>query len=49
VATLIAFGKVETLAEVTSLLHLLLYGLMCVAVIFLRRPQPGHRSSVALG
>lgn len=40
VVALILFGKVETLAEVASFLHLILYGLMCAAVILLRRADP---------
>lgn len=40
VIALILLGRVETLAEVASALHLLLYGLMCVAVLLLRRSEP---------
>ncbi len=34
---LILFGRVEVLAEVASLLHLFMYGLMCITLIILRR------------
>ncbi len=37
---LTATGQVEILAEVASFLHLLMYGLMCVALIALRRDEP---------
>jgi amino acid transporter len=37
---LVATGQVEVLAEVASFLHLLLYGLICVALIVLRRDEP---------
>lgn len=37
---LVAFGKTEVLAEVASFLHLILYGLICVALIALRRNDP---------
>jgi amino acid transporter len=37
---LIGIGDVELLAEVASFLHLIMYGLMCVAVIRLRRRRP---------
>jgi amino acid transporter len=37
IAVLILYGEVEVLAEVASLLHLFMYGLMCVALIVLRR------------
>ena len=40
VVVLLWVGKVEMLAEVASLLHLMLYGLMCVAVLLLRRNRP---------
>jgi amino acid transporter len=33
---LILFGRVEVLAEVASLLHLVMYGLMCVTLIVMR-------------
>jgi APA family basic amino acid/polyamine antiporter len=37
---LILFGRVEVLAEVASLLHLFMYGLICVALLVLRRTDP---------
>ncbi|OKY77221.1 MAG: Amino acid transporter fused to UspA-like domain [Candidatus Methanohalarchaeum thermophilum] len=37
---LILFGRVEILAEVASFLHLVMYGLMCFALVFLRRMNP---------
>lgn len=37
---LILFGRVEVLAEVASLLHLFMYGLMCIALLVLRRAGP---------
>jgi len=37
---LTATGQVEVLAEVASFLHLVLYGLMCVALVALRRDEP---------
>ena len=37
---LVATGQVEVLAEVASFLHLIMYGLICVAVIILRRRSP---------
>ena len=37
---LILFGRVEVLAEVASLLHLFMYGLICVALLVLRRSPP---------
>jgi amino acid transporter len=40
IAMLILFGEVEVLAEVASLLHLFMYGLMCVALLVLRRADP---------
>jgi amino acid transporter len=40
VLVLVATGQVEVLAEVASFLHLLLYGLICVALIVLRRDEP---------
>jgi len=38
---LVATGQVAVLAEVASFLHLVLYALICVAVIVLRRRSPG--------
>ena len=35
-----ATGRVEVLAEVASFLHLVLYGLICVALLVLRRNEP---------
>lgn len=40
IAGLILFGRVEVLAEVASLLHLVMYGLICVTLIVIRRRQP---------
>ncbi len=40
IAVLILFGRVEVLAEVASLLHLFMYGLICLALIVLRRRDP---------
>ena len=37
---LILYGRVEILAEVASLLHLFMYGLICVALLVLRRADP---------
>ena len=39
--TLVAFGETEVLAEVASFLHLILYGLLCVALLVIRRRDPG--------
>ncbi|MFB6172676.1 MAG: APC family permease [Haloarculaceae archaeon] len=41
VLVLVALGEVEVLAEVASFLHLLMYGLLCVALVALRRADPG--------
>ncbi|CCQ36274.1 transport protein (probable substrate cationic amino acids) [Natronomonas moolapensis 8.8.11] len=40
ILVLVATGRVEVLAEVASLLHLVMYGLICTAVIVLRRRGP---------
>ena len=40
VLVLVALGEVEVLAEVASFLHLIMYGLMCVALIAMRRNEP---------
>ena len=40
IAALILYGRVEILAEVASLLHLFMYGLICVALLVLRRADP---------
>jgi len=40
ILVLVATGQVELLAEVASFLHLILYGLMCVAMLALRRRNP---------
>lgn len=40
IVVLTATGQVELLAEVASFLHLVMYGLICVALIRLRREQP---------
>lgn len=37
---LVAFGRTETLAEVASFLHLIMYGLICVALLVIRRRDP---------
>ncbi|MFT4885247.1 MAG: APA family basic amino acid/polyamine antiporter [Natronomonas sp.] len=40
ILALTATGRVEILAEVASFLHLIMYGLICVALIALRRDEP---------
>jgi APA family basic amino acid/polyamine antiporter len=40
ILVLVATGQVELLAEVASFLHLIMYGLICVALIMLRREDP---------
>ncbi len=40
ILVLIGLGRVEVLAEVASFLHLIMYGLMCFSLIFLRRNEP---------
>jgi amino acid transporter len=40
VVVLAATGRVELLAEVASFLHLVLYGLVCVSLLALRRDEP---------
>ncbi|MFB6142926.1 MAG: APC family permease [Halorientalis sp.] len=40
VLVLVAWGEVEVLAEVASFLHLVMYGLMCVTLLVLRRDEP---------
>ncbi|WP_224270549.1 APC family permease [Haloprofundus salinisoli] len=40
VLVLVAVGQVEVLAEVASFLHLVMYALMCVALLVLRRSPP---------
>jgi amino acid transporter len=40
VLVLVALGEVEVLAEVASFLHLVMYGLMCVALLAVRRDEP---------
>ncbi|MFC3476171.1 APC family permease [Halobacterium litoreum] len=40
VLALVALGRVEVLAEVASFLHLVMYGLVCVALVVLRRRDP---------
>jgi APA family basic amino acid/polyamine antiporter len=40
VVLLVALGQVEVLAEVASFLHLVMYGLICVALVLLRRSDP---------
>lgn len=40
IASLTLLGRIEVLAEVASLLHLVIYGLICIALIVLRRRRP---------
>jgi amino acid transporter len=40
ILVLVATGQVELLAEVASFLHLVMYGLICVALLVLRRRDP---------
>ncbi|GAB7094179.1 APC family permease [Halolamina litorea] len=40
VLALVALGEVEVLAEVASFLHLVMYGLICVALLAMRRDEP---------
>ncbi|RLM72483.1 APC family permease [Halorubrum sp. Atlit-26R] len=40
VVVLAATGQVQLLAEVASFLHLIMYGLMCVALVAIRRDRP---------
>ncbi|WP_306053429.1 APC family permease [Natronococcus wangiae] len=40
ILVLTATGRVELLAEVASFLHLIMYGLVCVALLALRRNEP---------
>ncbi|MFC6726668.1 amino acid permease, partial [Halobium palmae] len=40
IVVLAATGRVEILAEVASFLHLVLYGLLCVSLVALRRDEP---------
>jgi amino acid transporter len=40
VLVLVALGEVEVLAEVASFLHLVMYGLICVALLAIRRDDP---------
>ncbi|MFC7227193.1 APC family permease [Salinirubellus salinus] len=40
VLVLVSLNRVEVLAEVASFLHLVMYGLMCVALIVMRRDEP---------
>jgi amino acid transporter len=40
ILALILLDEVELLAEVASFLHLVMYGLMCVALVALRRDEP---------
>ncbi len=40
VIALAATGEVEILAEVASFLHLIMYGLICVALLAIRRDEP---------
>jgi APA family basic amino acid/polyamine antiporter len=41
ILVLVATGQVELLAEVASFLHLVMYALICVALLSLRRRDPG--------
>jgi amino acid transporter len=41
IAALTLAGRVEILAEVASFLHLVIYGLLCIGLIVLRRSPPG--------
>jgi len=40
IVVLVATGRTEILAEVASFLHLIMYGLICVALIMIRRREP---------
>jgi amino acid transporter len=40
VLVLVAMGQVQVLAEVASFLHLVMYGLMCVSLLVMRRDEP---------
>ncbi len=40
ILVLVATGRVTTLAEVASFLHLVMYGLICISVLVLRRRDP---------
>ncbi|WP_226480413.1 APC family permease [Natrinema amylolyticum] len=40
ILVLVATGRVELLAEVASFLHLVMYGLICVVLLVLRRNEP---------
>jgi amino acid transporter len=40
ILALTATGRVQVLAEVASFLHLVMYGLLCVALLVLRRDEP---------
>jgi len=40
IAGLTMFGEIEVLAEVASLLHLLIYGMICVTLLILRHRSP---------
>ena len=40
IIVLVLFGPVEILAEVASFLHLVMYGLICLVLIKLRRTDP---------
>jgi len=40
IVVLAATGQVQLLAEVASFLHLIMYGLMCVALVSIRRDRP---------
>ncbi|MDX1585783.1 MAG: APC family permease [Balneolaceae bacterium] len=40
IASLTLLGRIEILAEVASLLHLLMYGMICVTLISIKRKKP---------
>lgn len=40
IAGLALLGRIEVLAEVASFLHLLIYGMLCICVVVLRRRKP---------
>lgn len=40
IAGLVLIGKIEVLAEVASLLHLVIYGLICLVLLSMRRRRP---------
>ena len=40
ILVLVAYGEVAVLAEVASFLHLIMYGLICVSLLAIRRDEP---------